>query len=94
VRLGLTLIAVGVVGLAGGLITLVSSLAGAIDGAVHGHGTGGAYVGAIVGSVLAGAGAIALIAGSIVFSRRPAHLQPGEVSLALGPTSLTLSGSF
>ncbi len=94
VSLGLTLIVVGVLGVAGGLITLVASFATAVSGAIHGSGTGGASGAAIAGSALAGVGAIALLSGSIVFSRRPAHLEPGEVRLALGPGSLAISGSF
>lgn len=87
---GIGLFVLGAVCLGGGIVTEFAALGIAISGAVHGRSNSAGLV-AFGGGVSAGVGALALIIGGIVFSQRPRHLEPGEVTLTLGPGSIAVT---
>ncbi len=89
----MTAIVLGIVCFAGGIVAEFVAIGVGITDAVHGRSSSAGMV-AFGGGVSAGLGVIGLITGGILLSQRPRHLQPGEVTLALGPGSLTISGSF
>jgi hypothetical protein len=82
----------GAAGIAGGLWTFLGS-------AFRGWGCSDLYscggspdsVGIVVGSTFMGLGALAVITGGIVFCVRPTAVEPGEVTLTLGPGSIRLT---
>lgn len=88
---GTALIAMGAVFLGGGVVAELVALVIAIGSAGSGGSGNGAAVAAIGGGVSGCVGVLGLIVGGSLLSQRPRHLQPGEVTLTLGPGSLAVT---
>jgi len=91
---GLVGMVMGIAGLAGGLTMIVGGLLDlSVDALLSRTDDSGVAL-VIAGGACAGVGLLALITGGILFSQRAQHIEPGEVSLALGPASLALTAVF
>lgn len=85
---GMVLLIAGLGGVAAGGASLFAGLVSAIF-CNNGGGCGGPGPELLIGGgVTAGLGVLSAITGGVLLSIRPSHLEPGEVTLTLGPGSL------
>lgn len=91
---GLVGMVMGIAGLAGGLSMIVGGLVDlSVDALLSRTDDSGVPL-VIAGGACAGVGLLALITGGILFPQRAGPIEPGEVSLALGPGSLAMTAAF